>query len=302
LGSVILGGPSCSMPLATDGLGVRPCRVLRTLVTKIAPVPTSCVTLWPQIPTVFIRHRNCDSQRMIQPPVSLSQEADSYVGESVTTPAKSFSVGNRAPNILVKGIQRRTIRAQRRRRVGRAYDMALEIAQVIPPGSRVLDVGCGTGFIAHHLSAMLGTRVIGIDMDASAEAAIDYRQFDGHHLPLADEAVDAVLFCYVLHHMQDVGVVMKELRRVLSAGGLAVVYEDIPANWWDRLFCGLHNMKWRKRTGACTFRSESEWRILFNSASFEVVTERRLSRWRNFVHPVRKVFYVLKAKDTSVHG
>jgi ubiquinone/menaquinone biosynthesis C-methylase UbiE len=179
--------------------------------------------------------------------------------------------------------------------VGRAYDMALEIARVVPPGSRVLDVGCGRGFIAHHLAAMLGTRVIGIDMDPTAEAAIDYRQFDGQHFPLADASVDAVLFCYVLHHAQDLGVVMKELRRVLSGGGLAVVYEDIPATWWDRLFCALHNLKWRKRTGACTFRSESEWRTVFNSAGFELVTERRLSRWRNFVHPVRKKFYVLKA-------
>ena len=177
--------------------------------------------------------------------------------------------------------------------------MALEIAPVIPPGSRVLDVGCGRGFIAHHLSAMLGTRVIGIDMDATAEAAIDYRQFDGQHFPVADEAVDAVLFCYVLHHAQDLGVVMNELRRVLRDGGLAVVYEDIPATWWDRLFCGLHNLKWRKRSGACTFRSESEWREIFDQAGFEIVNEKRLSRWRNFVHPVRKTFSVLKAASIS---
>lgn len=229
---------------------------------------------------------------MIQPPVSLSKESASQVGGSVTPPRKTISVGDRAPN--AKGIRRRLIRSQRRKRVGRAYDMALEIAAVVPPGSRVLDVGCGSGFIAHHLSAMLGTRVIGIDMDATAEAEIDYRQFDGQHFPLADEAVDAVLFCYVLHHAPELGVIMNELRRVLSAGGLAVIYEDIPASWWDRLFCGLHNLKWRNRTGACTFRSESEWRTLFNSAGFEVVTERRLSRWRNLTHPVSRRFCVMK--------
>ncbi len=237
---------------------------------------------------------------MIQPPVSLSQESDSYIGDSLTTPAETFSAGKRAPSIVVKGIQRRASRAQRRRRVGRAYDMAREIAAVIPPNSRVLDVGCGRGFIAHHLSAMLGTGVIGIDMDASAEAAIDYRQFDGQHFPLADESVDAVLFCYVLHHIQDVGVVMNELRRVLTGDGLAVVYEDIPANWWDRLFCTFHSLKWRKRTGACAFRNESEWRTVFNAAGFEVITERRLSRWRNFTHPVCRILYVLQATDDGL--
>ena len=51
------------------------------------------------------------------------------------------------------------MRERRRRKVGRAYDMALEIARAIPCGSEVLDVGCGNGFIAHHLSALLGKSV-----------------------------------------------------------------------------------------------------------------------------------------------
>lgn len=197
-------------------------------------------------------------------------------------------------------IERRLHRAQRRKRIGRAYDMALEIARAVPPGSRVLDVGCGRGFIAHHLSAILGTPVIGIDVDASTEATIDYRQFDGEHFPVADNSVDAVLFAYVLHHMQDLGVVMSELRRVLREGGLAVIYEDIPATWWDRLFCSLHNLKWRKRTGACTFRVEHEWREFFSGAGFQVVTERRLSRWRNLTHPVCRTLYVLKARTANI--
>ena len=42
--------------------------------------------------------------------------------------------------------------------------------KVMPRHSRVLDVGCGNGFIAHHLSAMLGTDVTGIDLDESQAA------------------------------------------------------------------------------------------------------------------------------------
>lgn len=175
--------------------------------------------------------------------------------------------------------------------------MALEIAAAIPFNSRVLDVGCGTGFIAHHLSAIIGAKVIGIDIAATAEAAIDYRQFDGQHFPLKDESVDAVLFCYVLHHAEDVGVIMNEVRRVLSTGGLAVIYEDIPASWWDRLFCHLHDLKWRKRTGNCTFRSNHTWRALFTAAGFAIVSERQLSRWRNFSHPVRRRLFVLSKRE-----
>src|ERR1044071_5143135 len=103
-----------------------------------------------------------------------------------------------------RGIKRRWLRERRRRKVGRAYDMALEIARVLPPGTEVLDVGCGNGFIAHHLSAMLGASVVGVDVGADTDARIDYRRYDGAHIPLADNSVDAVLLCYVLHHVQDV--------------------------------------------------------------------------------------------------
>lgn len=197
-------------------------------------------------------------------------------------------------HVFLEGIQRRWQRAQRRRKVGRAYDMAREIARVLHLNSHVLDVGCGNGFIGHHLSAMLGANVIGVDLGETSEGATQYRQFDGKHFPVPDRSVDAVLLCYVLHHTQDLGEIMKELRRVLTAGGLAVVYEDIPSIWWDSLFCWAHNMKWRKRTGPCRFRRESKWRALFNSAGFEVVSESKLSRWRNLTHPVSRRLYVLR--------
>lgn len=278
------------------------CRVMRTFVAKISRASSGYAIFFRRSPLVFIRHCDCDSLSMFQPPIPLSQESDSYVGESVTAPVRTFFVDDKAPNVLVSAIRRRWERAQRRRRVGRAYDMALEIAHVIPPNSRVLDVGCGNGFIAQHLSGMVGSRVIGIDMAVTAAAAIDYRQFDGQHFPLADESVDAVLFSYVLHHTQNLDVVMNELRRVLSEGGLAVVYEDTPASWWDRMFCGFHDLKWRQRTGRCTFRSESEWETVFNSAGLEVISERPLSRWRNFTHPVLKKFYVLRATGGDSTG
>ena len=172
---------------------------------------------------------------MFQPSLSISRPSPPFAGDSITPRDRTRSdVPARKSNVLLEGIQRRWRRERRRRKVGRAYDMALEIARVVPANSRVLDVGCGNGFIAHHLAAMVGATVIGIDLNEATEAAIDYRQFDGKHFPVADGSVDAVLLCYVLHHAQDLGVVMSELRRVLSDRGLAVIYEDIPCAWWDR--------------------------------------------------------------------
>ena len=194
---------------------------------------------------------------------------------------------------LISGLKRRWARERRRRKVGRAYDMALEIARVMPVGAEVLDVGCGTGFIAHHLSAMLGAGVVGLDLGSTADAPIDYRRYDGHRLPVTNDSFDAVTLCYVLHHAQDVKLMLNEIRRVLRAGGLAVIYEDIPQSSWDKGVCWIHDRQWRARTGPCTFRLESEWRKLFEASGFEIVSERPLSRWRNLTHPVRRQFYVL---------
>lgn len=196
---------------------------------------------------------------------------------------------------------RRLRRERRRRKVGRAYDMALEISRalrIVSPEMHVLDVGCGSGYIAHHLSAILGTRVTGIDLDRATEAPIAYRQFDGTRFPLQTHTFDAVLFCYVLHHAQNLGALLDELRRVLRGNGQVVVYEDIPSNWWDRLVCRIHNRKWESRTGLCTFQTEEAWRRVFESEGFEVVTSRPLSRWRNLAHPVSRRFFLMRLSES----
>jgi len=233
---------------------------------------------------------------MFEPSFSIAEAPLPYSPQTTSASASlPFEPAHAGLSALISGVQRRWRRERRRRRVGRAFDMALEIARVLPANSRLLDVGCGNGYIAHHLSALLGTKAIGIDLASTTDAAIEYRQFDGHSFPVADNSVDAVLLCYVLHHAQKVETVLTELRRVLSEGGLAVVYEDIPAVWWDRFICWTHDLKWRKHTGPCRFRDEREWRKVFQRAGFEIVSERALSRGRNLAHPVRRRLFVLTA-------
>lgn len=232
---------------------------------------------------------------------ALRRDGESYDagGFTAETP-RAQSWPRDSSDTLVSGLKRRWSRERRRRKVGRAYDMALEIARIIPRGSEVLDVGCGNGFIAHHLSAMLATNVLGIDLANSAEAPIDYRRFDGTRFPLPNDSVDAVLLCYVLHHAQDVCAVLSEVRRVLRNGGFAIIYEDIPRTWWDRFICWVHDRQWRSRSGTCTFRHDSQWHWLFESFGFETVSERPLSRCRNLMHPVSRRLYLLKSRELEV--
>ena len=178
--------------------------------------------------------------------------------------------------------------------------MALEITRFLSSGEKVLDVGCGNGFIAHHLNSLLGNRVVGLDVSASTIAQIDYLPFDGQHFPLADNSFDAVLLCYVLHHAQDSAKVLTEVHRVLKENGRVIVYEDNPSGWWDRAVCWIHNLQWQGRTGQCTFQPEHEWSRVFSDAGFQVLGQRGLSRWRNFAHPVARNFFVLEARSVAL--
>jgi len=174
-----------------------------------------------------------------------------------------------------------------------AYDMAKEIALYVPGARRVLDVGCGSGYIAHHLSAMLGASVTGTDVGAQAEAPIAYQRFDGRALPFADGSFDVVLFCYVLHHARDAAALLAEARRVLAPGGRLVIYEDTPRTALDRLLCLRHERQWLRRTGPCTFRRDGAWRELFAGLGFMVRAARSLSRLRDPTYPVARSLYLL---------
>ncbi len=104
--------------------------------------------------------------------------------------------------------------------------------QVAPgwQGLEVLDLGCGGGYMTEALSER-GARLVGVDPSAAsleaarrhavqAGLAIDYRQGIGEAIPAADRSMDRLVCVDVLEHVQDLGQVLKEIRRVLRPGGL----------------------------------------------------------------------------------
>ncbi len=97
-------------------------------------------------------------------------------------------------------------------------------------GKRVLDIGCGGGFMSEAL-AKQGAIVTGIDpSDLAIEAArkhaqseglkIDYQIGTGETLPFASASFDYVVIVDVLEHVKSVSCVINEIRRVLKPGGI----------------------------------------------------------------------------------
>lgn len=94
--------------------------------------------------------------------------------------------------------------------------------------SRVLDVGCGTGFLTGKLSAdcqQLLALDIALPMVGKTRAGlidqtnIDYLCADAEALPLSTNSVDCIVSNLSLQWCQDLESVFNEFRRVLSAQG-----------------------------------------------------------------------------------
>lgn len=90
------------------------------------------------------------------------------------------------------------------------------------PGERVLDLGCGDGFLSAQIRDA-GVTVVGADsspamIDAAISRGIDARVLDAQRLPFQNE-FDAVFSNAALHWMPDQHAVLSGIRQALRPGG-----------------------------------------------------------------------------------
>jgi len=97
----------------------------------------------------------------------------------------------------------------------------------LPPGARVLDLGCGTGVSVEHLGTRHGMLAIGLDASAlllregrERQAHLPLLRALGEWLPVASSSMDAVLAECTLSLMTDLDQALAECHRVLRPRGL----------------------------------------------------------------------------------
>lgn len=125
-------------------------------------------------------------------------------------------------------------------------DKRVEFVQrYVPSGSKILDVGCGTGVLAKRLAAE-GYDVTGMDPFDGMLTYLRQRapeitavQGRGEDQPFDDNTFDLTYCVAVMHHVadpEDVHNTLKEMVRVTKPGGHILVWDHNPRNpYWPLL-------------------------------------------------------------------
>ncbi len=150
------------------------------------------------------------------------------------------------------------------------------LAQVMPQGATVLDVGCGDGLIAKLITEKRpDVQLQGIDVLVRPQTHIPVIQFNGFTIPHPDKSFDCVMFVDVLHHTEDPTILLREAARVARK---AVILKD---HCRDGLLAGptLRFMDWvgNARHGVVlpyNYWSDRQWQDAFQKIGLKT-SERR---------------------------
>lgn len=149
------------------------------------------------------------------------------------------------------------------------------LAEEIPAGARVLDVGAGDGSLARSMASNKpGITVEGIDVLIRPTAHIPVKRFDGVRIPYEDRSVDVAMFVDVLHHTTDPAALLREAARVAKF----VVIKD---HLREGMFANstLRLMDWIGNYGhgvtlPYNYLARAEWHEMFARTNLNI------ERWR----------------------
>ena len=182
-----------------------------------------------------------------------------------------------------------------------------DCSDFIQKGSKILDLGCGSGIISKTFQDFFQAKVIGVDIKDTRITNIPFKIIDGKSLPFPDNEFDVTLISYVLHHAQDPQSLIAEAKRVSKR---IIIYEDLAEEGkLAKFFCKIHlatfNLFFQSQNPAkYHFKTEAGWERFFREMGLKVVFKKRvihapLSRLKL---GKRMLFVLEKNMDTEFSG
>jgi len=176
-----------------------------------------------------------------------------------------------------------------------AEKMCQDCADFIDKGSKILDLGCGSGIVGSKFQEFFEAKITGIDIQDRRIEKIPFQIFGGFHLPFPDNSFDIVLISYVLHHAKDPETLLREAKRV--SGGKIIIYEDLPEGFLSKLRCHLHKISYKifQKETFGNFKTKKEWEELFQKTGLKIICEKKVFAPKfAFFDPVYRILFVLE--------
>jgi 2-polyprenyl-3-methyl-5-hydroxy-6-metoxy-1,4-benzoquinol methylase len=157
-------------------------------------------------------------------------------------------------------------------------------------GDRILDLGSGTGHMAHSLMAK-GFKVTCVDYE-NMNIFEDTKPviYDGKRIPFGANRFDVVLLLTVLHHTPNPVEIIKEATRV---GKRVIIMEDTYNSWLQKqatfVMDSIGNMQFKGHPH--TNKNDKGWREVFSKLKLkinDVHKERMLTFFESTVYYLEK--------------
>ncbi len=169
----------------------------------------------------------------------------------------------------------------------------------IRDGMRILDLGCGSGYLSFPIAAgHPGCEVIGLDivsgaLDANRSRAseeglknLTFISYDGIDFPFAPGTFDWIVTRYALHHFPDIEHSIEEIRRCLKGGGRLFISDPSPNECDGERFVDEYMRL--KKDGHIRFYTKYEWA--------EICSRHGL----RFINDFESTIRFPKKKDTAI--
>ncbi len=181
------------------------------------------------------------------------------------------------------------------------------LAKFLPANKTLigLDIGCGSGELVREISLLRPqTRFAGVDILEIIKPSIykwlDYRIYDGKHLPYPDQAHSFSMLIDVLHHTDNPELLLTEAIRV-SQDFILIKDHTCESNW-DKLVLMFMDWVGNKSYGVhlpYNYLSESDWQNLFKELKLTV--EEKLDNIGLYRSPLsflfeRKLHFIARLK------
>ncbi len=119
----------------------------------------------------------------------------------------------------------------------------------LKPGMRVVDVGVGTGLVAHEAARIVGdaSLVTGVDpspgmmKNAKVPQSVVLVEGSAEAIPFPEAHFDFLSMGYALRHISDLSVAFREFHRVMKPGGKLCILEiTYPESNWGRFLLKIY--------------------------------------------------------------